>query len=168
MLWATSCPQTCSSAFLEVNKSERVEPAKSTKTIATAAITVSATPVPVDEATHLVASSEGLVGGSSPAGPQGTPCSSAMSVVEPLPAPRDGNGHPRLKDIPSAVGEESLLEASSAQQEKQEGGRSVVPDVQPDVEPFEGAAGGLEAPEPQLESQRRQGEWVTSAAGSSV
>ncbi|XP_010582406.1 PREDICTED: phosphatidate phosphatase LPIN3 [Haliaeetus leucocephalus] len=71
--------------------------------------------------------------------------------------PQDGNGHPRLKDIPSAVGEESLLEASSAQQEKQEGGRSVVPDIQPDVEPFEGAAGGLEAPEPQLESQRRQG-----------
>uniref|UniRef100_A0A663ETT0 phosphatidate phosphatase n=1 Tax=Aquila chrysaetos chrysaetos TaxID=223781 RepID=A0A663ETT0_AQUCH len=90
-------------------------------------------------------------------GPQGTPCSSAVSVVEPLPAPQDGNGHPRLKDIPSAVGEESLLEASSAQQEKQEGGRSVVPDVQPDVEPFEGAAGGLEAPEPQLESERRQG-----------
>ncbi|KAM9647252.1 phosphatidate phosphatase LPIN3 isoform 1-T2 [Morphnus guianensis] len=141
----------------QVNKSERVEPAKSTKTIATAATTVSATPVPVDEATHLVASSEGLGGGSSPAGPQGTTCSSAVSVVEPLPAPRDGNGPPRLKDIPSAVGEESLLEASSAQQEKQEGGRSVVPDVQPDVEPFEGAAGGLEAPEHQLESQRRQG-----------
>lgn len=89
-------------------------------------------------------------------------------LLSHYPAPRDGNGHPRLKDIPSAVGEESLLEASSAQQEKQEGGRSVVPDVQPDVEPFEGAAGGLEAPEPQLESQRRQGEWVTSAAGSSV
>ncbi|XP_009703392.1 PREDICTED: phosphatidate phosphatase LPIN3 [Cariama cristata] len=42
-----------------VNKSERVEPAKSPKTIATAATTVSATLVPVDEATHLVDTSEG-------------------------------------------------------------------------------------------------------------
>ncbi|KFQ16354.1 Phosphatidate phosphatase LPIN3, partial [Leptosomus discolor] len=62
-----------------------------------------------------------------------------------------------LKDIPSAVGAESLLEASSAPQEKQEGGRSVVPDV----EPFEGAdvprQVGSEGPESQLESQRRQG-----------
>ncbi|XP_009459878.1 PREDICTED: phosphatidate phosphatase LPIN3 [Nipponia nippon] len=75
--------------------------------------------------------------------------------------PQDENGLSRLKDIPSAVGAESLLEASSAPQEKQEGGRSVVPEVQPDVEPFEGAAAlrqvGLEGPKPQLENQRRQG-----------
>ncbi|KAM9218792.1 phosphatidate phosphatase LPIN3 [Leptosomus discolor] len=141
----------------QVNKLERVEPAKSTKTIATAATTVSVTLVPVDEATHLVATSEGLGGGPSPAGPQGTPYSSAVSVVEPTPAPWARNGLPRLKDIPSAVGAESLLEASSAPQEKQEGGRSVVPDV----EPFEGAdvprQVGSEGPESQLESQRRQG-----------
>ncbi|KFQ70499.1 Phosphatidate phosphatase LPIN3, partial [Phaethon lepturus] len=94
-------------------------------------------------------------------GHQGAPCSSAMSVVEPMPTPRDGNGLPRLKDIPSAVGAENLLEATSAPQEKQEGGGSVMPEVQPDVEPFEGAAAlrqvGLEGPEPQPESQRRQG-----------
>lgn len=157
MLWATSHPQTCSSAFFEVNKSERVEPAKSTKTFATAAPTVSVTPVPVDETTHLVATSEGLGGGPSPAEHQGAPCSSAVSVVE---------------DISSVVGAQSLLEVSSTPQEKQEGGGSVVPEVQPDVEPFEGAAApkqvGSEGPEPQLESQRRQGEWVTSAAGSGV
>ncbi|XP_075624763.1 phosphatidate phosphatase LPIN3 isoform X2 [Balearica regulorum gibbericeps] len=130
----------------QVNKSERVEPAKFTKTFATAAPTVSVTPVPVDETTRLVATSEGLGGGPSPAEHQGAPCSSAVSVVE---------------DIPSAVGAQSLLEASSAPQEKQEGGGSVVPEVQPDVEPFEGAAAprqvGSEGPEPQLESQRRQG-----------
>ncbi|XP_054701834.1 phosphatidate phosphatase LPIN3 isoform X2 [Grus americana] len=130
----------------QVNKSERVEPAKSTKTFATAAPTVSVTPVPVDETTHLVATSEGLGGGPSPAEHQGAPCSSAVSVVE---------------DISSVVGAQSLLEVSSTPQEKQEGGGSVVPEVQPDVEPFEGAAApkqvGSEGPEPQLESQRRQG-----------
>ncbi|KAM6053496.1 phosphatidate phosphatase LPIN3 isoform 2-T3 [Theristicus caerulescens] len=145
----------------QVNKLERVEPAKSTKTFATTATTVSVTPVPVDEATHLVATSEGLRGVPSPAGHQGAPCSSTVSVVEPTPAPQGGNGLPRLKDIPSAVGAESLLEASSAPQEKQEGGGSVVPEVQPDVEPFEGAAAlrqvDLEGPKPQLESLRRQG-----------
>ncbi|XP_009578729.1 PREDICTED: phosphatidate phosphatase LPIN3, partial [Fulmarus glacialis] len=82
-------------------------------------------------------------------------------LPQPTPAPWDGNGLPRLKDIPSAVGAESLLEASSATQEKQEGGGNIVPEVQPDVEPFEGAAAprqvGSEGPEPQLESQRRQG-----------
>ncbi|XP_072735204.1 phosphatidate phosphatase LPIN3 [Ciconia boyciana] len=144
----------------QVNKSERVEPAKSTKTFATAATTVSATPVPVDEATHPVATSEGLGGGPSPAGHQGTPCSS-VSVVEPTPAPWDGNGLPRLKDVSSVRGAERLLEATSAPQEKREGGASVVPEVQPDVEPFEGAAAlrqvGSEGPKPQLESQRRQG-----------
>ncbi|KAM6243328.1 phosphatidate phosphatase LPIN3 isoform 2-T3 [Spheniscus humboldti] len=133
----------------QVNKSERVEPVKSTKTFATAATTVSMTPIPVDEATHLVATSEGLEEGPGPAGHQGASCS------------HDGNGLPRLKDIPRAVGAESLLEASSAPQEKQEGGENVVPEVQPDVDPFEGAAAlrqvGLEGPEPQLENQRRQG-----------
>ncbi|NWQ93858.1 LPIN3 phosphatase, partial [Burhinus bistriatus] len=137
------------------------------QTFATAATTVSLTLVPVDEATHLVATSEGLGGGPSPAGRQGAPCSSTVSVVEPTPAPQDGNGVPRLKDIPSAVGTESLLEASSAPQEKQEGDKSVVPEVQPDMEPFEGAAAlrqmGSEGPELQLESQRRQGKWVTGS-----
>lgn len=165
MLWATSHPQTCCSAFFEVNKSERVEPAKSTKTFATAVTTVSVTPVLVDEATHLVATSEGLGGGPSPVGHQGVPCSSTVSVAEPTPTLCDGNELPRLKDIPGAEGAESSLEASSAPQEKQEGGKSVVPEVQPDTEPFEGAAAprqvGSEGPEPQLESQRRQGEWVT-------
>ncbi|XP_074964805.1 phosphatidate phosphatase LPIN3 isoform X1 [Phalacrocorax aristotelis] len=150
----------------QVNKSERVEPAKPAKTFATAATTVSVTPVPVDETTHLVATSEGLGGGPSPVGHQGVPCFSAVSVVEPTLAPQDGNILPRLKDIPSAVGKESLLEAASAPQEKQEGGRSVVPEVQPDVEPFEGATAlrqvGSEGPEPQLESQRRQGTIKTS------
>ncbi|KAM6053550.1 phosphatidate phosphatase LPIN3 isoform 2-T2 [Chlamydotis macqueenii] len=144
----------------QVNKSERVEPAKSGKTIATAATTVTATPVTVDEATPVVATPEGLGGGPSPAGRQGVPCSSTVSVVEPTPVPQDGNSLPRLQDIPSAVEAESVLEAS-APQEKEEGDRSVVPEVQPDVEPFEGAAAlrqvGLQGPEPQLESQSRQG-----------
>ncbi|NXE72423.1 LPIN3 phosphatase, partial [Cochlearius cochlearius] len=137
------------------------------RTFATAATTVSVTPVPVDGATHLVATSEGLGGGLSPVGCRGAPCSSAVPVAEPTPTPQDGNGHPRLKDIPTAVGAESLWEASSAPQEKQEGGGSVVPEVQPEAESFEGAADprqvGLEGPEPHLDSQRRQGEWVAGS-----
>ncbi|NXF28672.1 LPIN3 phosphatase, partial [Nyctibius bracteatus] len=137
------------------------------QTFATAAAAVSATRVPVAEATHLVATFEGLGGGPSPVGHQGAPCSSAVSVVEPTPAPWDGNGLPGLKDIPSAVGAQSLLEASSAPREKQEGGGSVMPEVQPDVEPCEGAAAMRqvcsEGPEPQLEGQRRQGEWETGS-----
>ncbi|XP_009316977.1 PREDICTED: phosphatidate phosphatase LPIN3 [Pygoscelis adeliae] len=55
----------------QVNKSERVEPVKSTKAFATAATTVSVTPIPVDEATHLVATSEGGGGGGpAPEGPE--------------------------------------------------------------------------------------------------
>ncbi|NXQ79165.1 LPIN3 phosphatase, partial [Nyctibius grandis] len=131
------------------------------QTFATAAAAVSVTPVPVAEATHLVATFEGLGGGPSPVGHQGAPCSSAVSAVEPTPAPWNGNGLPGLKDIPNAVGAQSLLEASSAPQEKQKGGGSVMPEVQPDVEPSEGAAAlrqvCSEGPEPQLESQRRQG-----------
>ncbi|NXX59698.1 LPIN3 phosphatase, partial [Scopus umbretta] len=130
------------------------------RTFATTATTVSATLVPVDEATHLVAISEGLGGGPSPVGHQGAPCSSAVSLVEPAPVPCDENSLPKMRDIPSAVGAESLLEASSAPQEKQEGGGSVVPDV----DPFEGAAAPRqEGPKSQLESQRRQGEWVTGS-----
>ncbi|XP_032859549.2 LOW QUALITY PROTEIN: phosphatidate phosphatase LPIN3 [Tyto alba] len=145
----------------QVNKLERVEPAKSTKTTATAATAVSATLVPVDEATHLVATSKGLGGDPSPSEPQGIPRSSAVSVVEPTPTPWGENSLPKLKDMASAMGAERLLEASSAPQETQEGGGSVVPEVQPDVEPFEGAAAprqvGSEGPKPQLEGQRRQG-----------
>ncbi|NWS75162.1 LPIN3 phosphatase, partial [Crotophaga sulcirostris] len=135
---------------------------QSTRSTATAATALSATPVPVHEAAHLVATSEGLGGGSSLAGPQTIPCFS-VSVVEQTPAPWSGNSLSRLKDIPCAVGAESLL-ASSAPQETQEGGVGVVPEA---VEPFEGAAAlrqvGLEGPEAQLERQRRQGECVTGS-----
>ncbi|NWQ80730.1 LPIN3 phosphatase, partial [Columbina picui] len=136
------------------------------QTIGTAATAVSVTLDPVDEATHLIATSEGLGGGPSPAGPQGIPCSSAVSVVEPTLATQDGNDLPRLKDIP-AVGAETSSEVSSAPQEKQEGGGSVMPEIQPDGEPFEGAAVlrqvDSEDPEPQLGIQRRQGERVTGS-----
>ncbi|KFV75279.1 Phosphatidate phosphatase LPIN3, partial [Dryobates pubescens] len=143
----------------QVNKSEQVEPAKSTKTIATAAASAFATSAPVHEASHLVATSEGLGGGPSPAEFQDVPCSSTVFVVKPTPTPQDGNSLSGLKDIPSPVGAESLLEASSTLQKRQEGDGSVVPEVQPDVEP-EGAAAlrqvGSEGLESQLESQRRQ------------
>ncbi|XP_013802519.2 phosphatidate phosphatase LPIN3 [Apteryx mantelli] len=145
-----------------VNKSERVESAKSTKTTATAATVVSETPAPVDETTHLVATSEGLGGGPSLAGLQDAPCSSAMSVVEPTPTPQKGNSPPRLKDIPSTGDAESLSEPSSALQEDQ-GGESVMPEVQPDSKPLaaEGAAclrqAGSENPESYLESQKKPG-----------
>ncbi|NWX18432.1 LPIN3 phosphatase, partial [Aegotheles bennettii] len=135
------------------------------QTFATAATTVSVTLVPADEATHLVATSEGVGGDQSPAGHQGASCSSAVFVVDPTPTSQGRNGLPRLKDIPSTVGAESSLEASSAPQEKQEGGHSVVPGVQSDVEPTVRAAAarqvGSEGPEPQLEFQGKQGEWVT-------
>ncbi|NXI68127.1 LPIN3 phosphatase, partial [Anseranas semipalmata] len=142
---------------------------KSTKTAATA---ISVTSVPVDEETCFLPISEGLGGGPSSAEPQGPPHSSAVLVVEPTPMPKEGNSPPGLKDILSAVGAESSSEASSAPQEEQgaeeqEGGERVVPKVQPDVEPFEGAAVlsqvGLESCEPQLQSQQRQGEQVTGS-----
>lgn len=140
---------------------------KSTKTIATAATRAFATSVPVGEATCLVSTSEGLGEGPSPAEFQDMP--SSMSVVKPTPTSQDGNGLSGLKDIQNPVGAETLLEASAAPQKKQEGGGSVVPEVQPDVETLEGAAVlmqvGSEGPEPQLESQRRQGEWVAGAPG---
>ncbi|KAJ7403387.1 Phosphatidate phosphatase LPIN3 [Pitangus sulphuratus] len=138
----------------QVNKLERVEPAKSTKTIATARTSISATLVPVDEANPLAATSESLEGDPSPAGPQDIPRSSAVSVIETTLAPQDGNS------IPSAEGAESLLGASSVPQEKQEEDGSVVPEVQPAVEPFEEATArrqaGSEGPEHQLERQRSQ------------
>ncbi|XP_069727582.1 phosphatidate phosphatase LPIN3 [Phaenicophaeus curvirostris] len=145
----------------QVNILERVEPAKSTKSTAAAANAISVKPVPVDEATDFVATSEDLGEGPSLADPWSIPCPSTASVVDPTPTCWDGNSLSRLKDIPSAIGTESSL-ASSAPQEEQEGGVNVVvPEVQPDVEPFEGAAlprqVGLEGPEPQLESGRRQG-----------
>ncbi|XP_009081242.1 PREDICTED: phosphatidate phosphatase LPIN3 [Acanthisitta chloris] len=75
--------------------------------------------------------------------------------------PQDEKGIPKLKDIPSAVGAKSLLGTSSVSQEKQERERSVVPEVQASVEPFEEATAlrqaGSEGPESQLERQRRQG-----------
>ncbi|XP_025948805.2 phosphatidate phosphatase LPIN3 isoform X2 [Dromaius novaehollandiae] len=163
---AESCMQWAWGRLPQVNKSERVESAKSTKTTAAAATVVSATPAPVDGTTHLVAISEGLGGGPSPVALQDAPCSSAVSVVEPTP--QKGNSPPKLKDILSTVGAESLSEPSSALQEeqvaeKQERGESVVPEVQPDSKPLaaDRAAGlrqaGLESSESYLESQKRQG-----------
>lgn len=139
--------------FPQVNKSEQVEPAKSTKTIATAETTISAALAPEDKATHLVATSEGLGADPCPAGPQAVPCSAAVSVMEPTPAPWDGNGFPRLQDVPSTVRAETLLDTPLP---PEEGGRSLVPEVQPDA-----ALGqvNLEGPEPHLGSQRRQGGW---------
>uniref|UniRef100_A0A8C8EFC0 phosphatidate phosphatase n=1 Tax=Otus sunia TaxID=257818 RepID=A0A8C8EFC0_9STRI len=90
-----------------VNKLERAELAKSTKTIATAATTVSVTPVPVDEATHLVATSKDVREGPSPAGPQSVSCSSAVSVVEPTS--QGESSLPRLKDIPRSIKRSSHL-----------------------------------------------------------
>ncbi|NXD63426.1 LPIN3 phosphatase, partial [Eolophus roseicapillus] len=120
------------------------------QTIATAETTVSAALAPEDEATHPVATSEGLGGDPCPAGPQAVPCSAAVSVIEPTPAPRDGSSFPRLQDIPSAVRAQTVLDTPLP---PQEGGRSVAAEVQPDA-----ALGrvNLEGPEPHLESQRRQ------------
>ncbi|KAJ7406496.1 lipin 3 [Willisornis vidua] len=138
----------------QVNKLERIESAKSTKTIATAKTSITATRVPVDEETPLVATCESLGEDPSPAGPQDIPCSLAVSITEPTLEPQDANS------IPSAVDAENLLGASSGPQEKQDDG-SVVPEVQPDVEPIEGATAprqaGSEGPEPQQERQRSQG-----------
>lgn len=157
-------PQTRFSLF-EVNKSEWVEPAESTKTAAT---TVCVTPVPVDERTHFLANSEGLGGGLCPAGPQDPPCSSAVLADEPTLVPKEGNGPPELMDNPSAMGAESSSGTTSTQQEEQKGGERVVLGAQPDVESSEGAAVlsqvGLESCEP----QQKQGEQVTGAAGSGV
>lgn len=164
MLWATSHPQIHSSTFLEVNKFMPGKPTKSTKSIAAAATTNSATPVPVDDETPLVATSEHLREDSSPAGPQGIPPSLSVSVTEPTLAPQAGDSISRLKDILRAVRAKSFLGAFSVPQEKQKGDVNVVPEVQPDVEPFEGATaprqGGSEGPMSQLERQRRQGERV--------
>ncbi|NWU16186.1 LPIN3 phosphatase, partial [Cephalopterus ornatus] len=125
------------------------------QTIATARASFSATLVPVDEATPLAATSESLEGDPSPAGPQDVACSSALSVIETTLALQDGNS------VPSAGRAESLLGASSVPQEKQEEVKSVVPEIQPVVEPFEGGTAprqaGSEGPEHQLERQRSQG-----------
>ncbi|KFV79373.1 Phosphatidate phosphatase LPIN3, partial [Struthio camelus australis] len=144
------------------------------QTTATAATVASVTPAPMDIPTHLVTTSEGLEGGPSPARLQDAPCSSALSVVEPTPTPQKESSPPRLKDIPSTVGAESLSEPSSALQEeqraeKQEGGESIVPEVQPNSKLLaaDGDASlrqaGSESPEPHLESQRRKGEQVTGS-----
>lgn len=168
MLWATYHPQTCSSAFLEVNKLVRVKPAKSTKIITAAATTISATLVPVDKATPLVAISEHPGRDSSPAGPKGIPHSLAVSVTEPTLAPQAGNRIFRLKNFFRAVRAKRFLGTYSNPQEKQKGDVSVVPEVQQDVEPCEGATAprqsGSEGPRSQLERQRNQGERVTGAA----
>ncbi|XP_053814776.1 phosphatidate phosphatase LPIN3 isoform X2 [Vidua chalybeata] len=143
----------------QVNKLVQVKPTKSTKITAAAATTISATLVPVDEATPLVATSEHLGGDSNPAEPQGH--SLAVSSTEPTLTPPAGNSISRLKNILRAVRTKRFLGAYSVSQEKQKGDVNVVPEVQPDVEPFEGATAprqaGSEGPTSQLERQRRQG-----------
>ncbi|KAI1233321.1 Phosphatidate phosphatase LPIN3, partial [Lamprotornis superbus] len=128
---------------------------------AAAAATNSATLVPVDDETPLVATSEHPRGHSSPAGPQGIPPSLPVSVTEPILAPQAGNSISRLKDILCAVRAKRFLGAYSVPQEKQKEDVNVVPEVQPDVEPFEGATSsrqeGSEGPMSHLERQRRQG-----------
>ncbi|XP_025897952.1 phosphatidate phosphatase LPIN3 isoform X2 [Nothoprocta perdicaria] len=152
----------------QVNKSERVESAKSIKAISTAAAITSMAPALVDGTTPLVAVSEGLGGVPSPAGLQDAPHSSSVSVVELKATSQKGDGSHSLQDIPSTVGAESLAESSSVLQEEQgteeqKEEERVVPEVQLDSKPLaaEGAAGlrqvGLECPEPYLESQKRQG-----------
>ncbi|NXY04767.1 LPIN3 phosphatase, partial [Pteruthius melanotis] len=135
--------------------------------IAAGATTISATLVSVDEATPLVATSERPGRDSSPAGSKGIPCSLAVSVTEPVLAPQAGNSIFRLKDIFRAVRAKRFLGAYSNPQEKQKGDVSVVPEVQQDVEPYEGATAprqsGSEGPKSQLERQRRQGERVTGS-----
>ncbi|NWR04866.1 LPIN3 phosphatase, partial [Paradoxornis webbianus] len=139
------------------------------KSIAPAATTTSATPVPVDEdeATPLVATSEHLGRDSSSAEPQGIPCSLAVPVTEPTLAPQAGNSISRLKDILCAARAKRFLGAYSPPQEKQKGDVNAVPEVQADVEPFEGATAprqaGSEGPESQLERQSRQGKGVTES-----
>ncbi|NXO82565.1 LPIN3 phosphatase, partial [Sitta europaea] len=131
--------------------------------ITAAAATNSETLVPVDKAT----TPEHLGEDSSPAEPQGTPPSLSVSVTEPTPAPQIGNNISRLKDVLSSVRTKRFLGAYSVPQEKQKGEVNVVPEVQPDVKPFEGASAprqaGSEGPTSQLERQRRQGERVTES-----
>ncbi|NWV46784.1 LPIN3 phosphatase, partial [Daphoenositta chrysoptera] len=133
---------------------------------AAGATTISATLFPVDETTSLVATSERLGRDSSPAGPKGIHGSLAVSVTEPTLAPQAGNSFFRLKDIFRAVRAKTFFGAYSNPQEKQKG-VSVVPEVQPDVEPLEGATApgqsGSEGSKSQLEGQRRQGERVTGS-----
>ncbi|NXV02232.1 LPIN3 phosphatase, partial [Cettia cetti] len=128
------------------------------QTTAPAATTTSATLVPVDEAAPLVASAEHPGGDSSPAEPQ--PCSSAVSVTEPMLAPQAGNSISRLKDILHGVRAKRFLGSYSVSQERQKGAVDAMPEVQPDVEPFEGATAsrqaGSEGSKSQLERQRRQ------------
>ncbi|NXO89929.1 LPIN3 phosphatase, partial [Certhia brachydactyla] len=135
--------------------------------IATAATTNSDTLIPVDEATPLVATSEHPEGASSSAGPQDIPPSLSVSVTEPTLAPQAGNSISRLKDILGAVRAKRFSGTYSVPQEKHKEDLNVVPEVQPDVEPFEGATApsqaGTEGPTSQLERQRSQGERVTGS-----
>ncbi|NWT89296.1 LPIN3 phosphatase, partial [Lanius ludovicianus] len=135
--------------------------------ITAAATTIYATLVPVDKATPLATTSEHPGRDSSPAGPKGIPHSLAVSVTEPMLAPQPVNRILRLKDIFRAVRAKRFLGTYSNPQEKQRGDVSVVPEVQQDVEPCEGATAprqsGSEGPKSQLERQRKQGERVTGS-----
>ncbi|NXD92502.1 LPIN3 phosphatase, partial [Chaetorhynchus papuensis] len=132
-----------------------------------AATAISATLVPVEKATPLVATSEHPGRDSSPAGPKGVPHSLAVSVTEPTLASQAENRISRLKEIFRAVKAKRFLGTYSNPPEKQKGDVSVVPEVQQDVEPCEGATAprqsGSEDPKSQLERQRSQGERVTGS-----
>ncbi|NXF24720.1 LPIN3 phosphatase, partial [Rhodinocichla rosea] len=130
---------------------------------AAAATTVSATLVPVDEATPFVATSEHPGGVSSPAEPQDMPHSLPVSATEPTLTPQAGNSICRLKDVLRAIRAKGFLGAYSVPQEEQKEDVNAVPDV----EHFEGATAprqaGSEGPASQLERQRRQGKRVTGS-----
>ncbi|NWS00777.1 LPIN3 phosphatase, partial [Motacilla alba] len=132
---------------------------------AAATTTISATPVPVDEATPLATTSEHPGRDSRPEEPQDMPHSLPVSATEPTPTPQAGNSISRLKDVLLAIRAKRFLGAYSVPQEKQN--VNVVPEVQPDVEHFEGATAprqvGSEGPVSQLERQRGQGERVTGS-----
>ncbi|NWR43831.1 LPIN3 phosphatase, partial [Regulus satrapa] len=135
--------------------------------VAAAETTNSATVVPVDETTPLVTISEHPGRDSSPAEPESIPPSLAVSVTEPTLAPQAGNSISRLKDIVRAVRAKRFLGSYSVSQEKQNRDVNLVPEVQPDMESFEGATAprqaGSEGPTSQLERQSRQGERVTES-----
>ncbi|NXH26262.1 LPIN3 phosphatase, partial [Myiagra hebetior] len=135
--------------------------------ITAASTTISATLVPVDKETPLVAISEHPGRDSSPAEPKGMPPSLAVSVTEPTLAPQAGNRIFRLKDIFRAVRAKRFLGTYSNPQEKWKGDVSVVPEVQQDVEPCEGATApwqsDSESPKSQLERLSKQGERVAGS-----
>ncbi|NXG95633.1 LPIN3 phosphatase, partial [Loxia leucoptera] len=135
-----------------------------TKRTGAAATTISAT---VDEATPLVATSEHPGGVLSPAESQDMPHSLPVSATKRILTPEARDSMSRLREVLHAVRSKRFLGTYSVPQEKQEEDVNALPEVQPDVEPFEGATAprqvGSEGPASQLERQRRQGERVTGS-----